>query len=182
MDRHDVAFPDPNEIAPHTIAFGRMMFAHAAFEREVRSLVGAINPKKPGFGERAENQWTASESGTGKIIILIRHHGGSGLPQSVQIKNILNEAIDPCRDRNFLAQGTWCCFNRRTLTIEVRGGVRWGQPELPPESRAYKVSDILKLARKFKDIEAEIYKIRRSLEPKMSEAEMRAASSFLRAP
>jgi hypothetical protein len=44
------------------------------------------------------------------------------------------------------------------------------------------VSDILKLARKFKDIEAEIYKIRRSLEPKMSEAEMRAASSFLRAP
>ena len=58
--------------------------------------------------------------------------------------------------------------------------MRWGQPELPPENRAYAVSDILKLARKFKDIEAEIYKIRRSLEPKMSEAEMRAASSFLR--
>jgi len=43
------------------------------------------------------------------------------------------------------------------------------------------VSDILKLARKFKDIEAELYKIRRTLEPKMSEAEMRAAPSFLRA-
>jgi hypothetical protein len=43
------------------------------------------------------------------------------------------------------------------------------------------VSDILKLAHKFKDIEAELCKIRRSLEPKMSEAEMRAASSFLRA-
>jgi hypothetical protein len=42
------------------------------------------------------------------------------------------------------------------------------------------VSDILKLARKFKDIEAEIYKIRRSLEPKMSEAEIRAASSILK--
>ena len=49
------------------------------------------------------------------------------------------------------------------------------------ENRAYTVSDILKLAHKFKDIEAELYKIRRSLEPKMSEAEMRAASSFLRA-
>src|SRR5215831_10961900 len=69
MDRDDVAFPDPNEIAPHATAFARMMFAHAAFEREVRLLIDAINPKKPGFGERPENQWTASESGTGKIII-----------------------------------------------------------------------------------------------------------------
>jgi hypothetical protein len=62
MDPHDVASPDPSEIAPHAIAFARMMFAHAAFEREVRSLVDAINPKKLGFGERPENQWTASES------------------------------------------------------------------------------------------------------------------------
>jgi hypothetical protein len=67
------------------------------------------------------------------------------------------------------------------LAVEVRSGVQWGQPELPPENRAYTVSDILKLARKFKDIEAELYKLRRSLEPKMSEAEMRAASSLLRA-
>jgi hypothetical protein len=43
------------------------------------------------------------------------------------------------------------------------------------------VSDILKVAHKFKNIEAELYKVRRSLEPKVSEAEMRAASSFLRA-
>jgi hypothetical protein len=42
MDPHDVAFPDPSEIAPHAIAFARMMVAHAAFEREVRSLVDAI--------------------------------------------------------------------------------------------------------------------------------------------
>jgi hypothetical protein len=181
MDGDDVAFPDPNEIAPHAFAFARMMFAHAAFEREVRSLVDAINPKKPGFGERPENQWTASESGTGKIIILIRHHRGSGLPQTEQIKNLLNEAIHPCRDRNFLAHGTWSCFNRRTLTVEVHGGVRW-QPELPPENRQYTASDIEKLADKFKCIGAELYKVRRSLEPKMSEAEMRAASSFLRAP
>jgi len=177
MGPDDVAFPDPSEIAPHAIAFARMMFAYAAFEREVRSLVGAINPKKPGFGERPENQWTASESGTGKIIILIRHHRGSGLPQTVQIKNLLNEAIHPCRDRNFLADGTWCSFNRRTLTVEVQRSAMG----LPPENRAYTVSDILKLAHKFKDIEAELYKIRRSLEPKMSEAEMRAASSFLHA-
>ena len=176
MDPHDVEFPDPSEIAPHAIAFARMMFAHAAFEREVRSLIDAINPKKPGFGDRPENQWTATESGTGKIIILIKHHRGSDLPQIVQIKNLLNEAIHPCRDRNFLSHGTWSCFNRRTLAVEVR----WSAMGLPPENRAYTVSDILKLANKFKEIEAELYKIRRLLEPKMSEVEMRAAASFLR--
>jgi hypothetical protein len=127
------------------------------------------------------SQWSASETGTGKITILIKHHRGSGLPQTEQIKNLLNEAIQPSRDRDLLARGTWWCFDRRTLTIEVRGGVRWGQPELPPEHREYTVSDILKVAHKFKNIEAELYKIRRSLEPKVSEAEMRAASSFLRA-
>ena len=38
MDRDDVAFPDPNEIASHAIAFARMMFAHTEFERGIRSL------------------------------------------------------------------------------------------------------------------------------------------------
>jgi hypothetical protein len=180
MGPDDVAFPDPNEIAPHAIALARMMFAHAALEREVRSLVDAISPKEPGFGERPENQWTASESGTGKITILIKQHRGSGLPQTEQIKNLLNAAIPPCRDRNFLVHGAWCCFNRRTLTVEVRCEMPFGQSQLSPENRAFTVSDILKVARKFKEIEAELYKIRRSLEPKMSEAEMRAASSLLK--
>ena len=60
--------------------------------------------------------------------------------------------------------------------------MRWEQPELPPENRKYRVSNIEKVADKFKDIEAELYRIRRSFEPKMTEAEIRAASSFLRAP
>jgi hypothetical protein len=49
MDSHDVALPDPSEIAPHAIAFARMMFAHAAFEREVRSLVNANQPEETRF-------------------------------------------------------------------------------------------------------------------------------------
>jgi hypothetical protein len=180
MDRDDVAFPDANEIAQHAIAFAGMMFAHAAFEREVRSLVDAINPNEPGFGERRENQWVASESGTAKIIVLVMKH--RGLSHIEQIRNLLNEAVDLCRQRNFLAHGTWWCFNRRKLTVEVRGGLRWKEPELAPENREYTVSDIEKLADKFKNIEAELYKIRRSFEPKMTEAQMRAASSFLGAP
>jgi hypothetical protein len=159
-----------------------MMFAHAEFERGIRSLVDAINPKEPGFGERRENQWTASESGTARIMLLVMRHCGSGRPQIEQIRNILDEAVDLCRERNFLAHGTWWCFNRRTLTVEVRGGVRWEWPELPLENREYTVSDIEELAGKFKNVEAELYKISRSFEPKMSEAEMCAASSFLRPP
>jgi hypothetical protein len=180
MDRDDVAFPDPNEIVPHAVAFAQMMFAHAAFEREVRSLIDAINPKEPGFSERRENQWTASDSGTAKTIVLItRYHG---LSQTEHIRNVLNEAVDLSRQRNFLAHGTWWCFNRRTKTVKVRGGVRWEHSELPPENRDYTVSDIEKLAAKFNDLTVELYKIRRSFEPKMTEAEIRAASSFLRAP
>ena len=56
-----------------------------------------------------------------------------------------------------------------------------GAARATAENRAYTVSDILKLAHKFKDIEVELYKIRRSLGPKMSETEIRAASSFWRA-
>src|SRR6516225_2825084 len=139
-----------------------MMFAHAEFEREVRSLVDATNPKEPGFGERHDNQWTASESGTAKIIVLIMRHCGSGRPQIDQIRNLLDDAVDLWRERNFLAHGTWWCFHRRTLTVEVHGGVLWERPELPPENHEYRVSDIEKLADKFKDIKAELYRIRRS--------------------
>jgi hypothetical protein len=86
MDRDDVAFPDPNELAPHAIAFARMMFAHAGFEREVRSLVDAINPKEPGFGERFENQWRVSRSSTANIMVLIMRHCGSSRPEIEQIR------------------------------------------------------------------------------------------------
>jgi hypothetical protein len=106
----------------------------------------------------------------------------TGMGQTKQIRNVLNEAVALCRQRNFLAHGTWWCFNNRTKTVKVREGVRWEQSDLPPEHREYTVSDIENLADKFKDITAELYKIRSSFEPKMSEAEMRVASSFLRAP
>jgi hypothetical protein len=103
---------------------------------------------------------------------------GSDVPQIDQIKDLLTDAVHLCRQRNFLAHGTWWCFNRRASIVDVRGGVRW-EPELPPESRKYTVSDIEAIAGKFKHIEAELYKIRRSFEPQMTEAETRGAFSFL---
>ncbi len=181
MDRDDVAFPDASEIASHAIAFAQMMFAHAAFEREVRALQDAIT-NKPGFGEHRDNRWRASDEGTEKIISLITKHRGDDVPQIEQVKNLLTDAVHLCKQRNFLAHGTWWCFNGRVSIIKVRGGIRWEDRDLPPQHRDYAVSDIEALTKTFQALEAELFKVRRSFEPEMTEAEVRAAFSFLRAP
>ena len=173
MDRDDLYFPDANEIAPHAMAFARMMFAHSAYEREVGSLQDAITNEQ-GFGELRKNQWSAEDRAE-KMVELIKKHRGNDLPQTEQIKNILNDAIGLCRQRNFLTHGTWWCFNNGVIT--VRSGTRWDALDLPTEHRDYTVSEIEALAEKFKDIEAELYKLRRSLEPQKSEDEIRAEMS-----
>ena len=165
-------FPDANEITPHAVAFAQMMFAHAAFEREVRSLLDAVTAEE-GFGERPNNQWKASVECVDKVIRLIEKHRGNHLPQTAQIKALLEDAIQLYRQRNFLVHGTWWCFNRRTLIITVRGGVRWEDPKEPPEQRDYTASDIRELTDKFKDIEAELFKLRHAFEPQKTEAEIR---------
>ena len=52
MNPDHLYFPDPDQIKTHAIAFARMMFAHAALEREVHSLQGDIMDD-PAFGERS---------------------------------------------------------------------------------------------------------------------------------
>jgi len=173
MDLDNVHFPDAGDIAPHAIAFARMMFAHSEYEREVGSLQDAITNEQ-GFGELRENQWSA-EHRAEKMVKLITKHIGDNIPQTAQIENILKEAVSLCRQRNFLAHGAWWRFNNGVIT--VRGGTRWGAPDLPPEHRDYTLSDIEALAEKFKDIEAELYKVFRSLEPRKSEDEIRAEMS-----
>ena len=51
-----VAFPEPEEITPHALAFARVMFAHAALEREIGALQDVITGER-GFGERWRNKW-----------------------------------------------------------------------------------------------------------------------------
>ncbi len=104
------------------------------------------------------------------------------MPQIEQVKNLLTDAVHLCKQRSFLAHGTWWCFNGRGSIIKVRGGIRWEDRDLPPQHRDYAVSDIEALSEKFRNVEAELFKIRRSFEPKLTEAEIRAASSFLRVP
>jgi len=158
-----VAFPDPTEIGPHVIAFAGMMFAHAALEREISALLDAIT-KTPGFGEQPSNQWGVRERPQ-RIVKLIETHRGNDFPQTKQIEKLLNEAIDPCEQRNHLAHGTWSCFNRHTSAIAVRGATRREHQEIPPEQREYTAGDIYALVEKFKTVEVELYKLRRSVEP-----------------
>lgn len=172
MERDDVLFPDADEIAQHALAFARMMFAHAAYEREFGALQDAITGEQ-GFGERRKNQWH-SEDRPKKIAKLIAKHRANDLPQVELIKNILSEAVGLCRQRNFLAHGTWWRFDPQTSVITVRGGTRWGASELPPDHHDYAASDIEAVAEKFKNIGAELFKLRRSFEPQKTEAEIRA--------
>src|SRR5438094_9390555 len=60
MDPDDIYFPEAEDIGPHAIAFAHLMFAHSEFEREVRSLQGAIT-NDLNFGERRGNHWKARQ-------------------------------------------------------------------------------------------------------------------------
>jgi hypothetical protein len=110
-DPDAVAFPEPHEIEAHAMAFARMMFEHAAFEREVRELQDAIM-REHGFGERRGNQWSARERPDRMVKLIEQRHGQ--LPETESIKKLLDDAIEPSDQRNLLAHGTWWFYNRRT--------------------------------------------------------------------
>jgi hypothetical protein len=63
-------FPTPNEIAPHAIAFARMMFARAALiaycRHACRSRLLEIQIAQ------FELEWTRTEGGHGKVVVSIK--------------------------------------------------------------------------------------------------------------
>jgi hypothetical protein len=171
MNDGGVAFPDPREITPHAIAFARMMFAHTAFEREIGALQDELTGDF-GFGERRCNQWGTRERPS-RMVKLIKEKRGDQFPYTAQIETLLTDAIDPCEQRNLLTHGRWWCFHRPTSTILVRGGTRWEENE-SPEHREYTAADIEALVGKFQTTENELNKVRRLIEPPLTEDEIRA--------
>jgi hypothetical protein len=160
-DTDTVYFPEPHEIEKHARAFARMMFEHAAFEREVRELQDAIM-REHGFAERRGNQWRARDR-PDRMVELIEQRLGQ-LPETESIKKLLKDAIEPSDQRNLLAHGTWWCFNRRASAISVRGTTRWESASEPPERRDCTVVDISSLADRFEDLAADLYTLRREIE------------------
>lgn len=169
-DPDAVGFPEPQEIEAHAMAFARLMFEHAAFEREVATLQDAVT-REHGFGERRGNQWSARER-PDRMVELIEQRQGQ-LPETKSIKKLLDDAIAPSDQRNLLAHGTWWCFNRRTSAICVRGTTRWAGDNEPPEHRDFTLADIKALADRFEDLAADLYPLRREIERPWIEEQVR---------
>ena len=155
-----ISFPDPEDIRPLAIAFARMMFAHAAFESEVRQLQEAITCVR-GFGEKPENQRGGARARPDRMAKLIAEHRGA-IPEAEPIKNILTEAVAVCDDRNLLAHGEWWRFDPITSTIDVRGGTQWNDDGFP-EHKPWTEAEIVAVTERFKDFEIELYKLRRAI-------------------
>jgi hypothetical protein len=160
VDPDDIYFPEAAEIGPHAIAFAQVMFAHSEFEREVRSLQGAIT-NDPSFGERRSNQWKVRKRPE-LMAKLIRTYLGDDLQETGPIVKLLSGAIGPCDQRNFLSLGEWRPFNTRTLTITVRSGTQWNDGQ--PEHLEYTAQKIKALAEEFERLETELFKLRRRIE------------------
>lgn len=166
MDRNKQYFPEPHEVQPHAMAFVRMMFAHAKFEREVRTLQGVITGK-PDFGERRCNQWGASDRPE-KMANLIRDFDRLGdVPEIDSIRKILKEAIDPCLARNTLAHGEWRSFDPATSVISVRSGTARTKDVRDMHSD-WTADAIGKVADKLHDLEIELFKLRRTIEDRVA--------------
>jgi hypothetical protein len=161
----DIYFPEAEDIRPHAIAFAQLMFAHSEFEREVRSLQGAITHDLS-FGERRSNRWKARERPE-RMAKLIKTHLGDDFQEVASIIKLLSDAIGPCDQRNVLAHGEWWCFNTRTLTITVRSGMRWNDDQ--PEHVEYTAQEIEALVEEFKRLEIELFKLRRRIEVRHAE-------------
>jgi hypothetical protein len=156
MEPHSIYFPDPEEIQPLAVAFAQMMFAHAAFERQVRELQDVITGIS-GFGDRPSSQWS-TPTRAGRMAKLIVKHRGL-IREAQPINNVLTNAVRPCLDRNLLAHGEWWRFDRQRLTIDVRG---------KRHSSPWTKTNINSLTENFQDLEAELYKLRRAIEQRAS--------------
>jgi hypothetical protein len=90
------------------IAFLPIMMAHAAFEREVRSLQSSVarDPNDPStnFGEQARNRWDPRKRAE-LMIKLIEEKLGQ-IPETEAIAKLLDDAVAPNDARNDLAHGT----------------------------------------------------------------------------
>jgi hypothetical protein len=166
LDPDAIYFPDPETIAPLAIALAQLMFAHAAFEDEFRSLQAAIT-NDPGFGERRPNQWSARKR-PGCTAKLIKKHFPDGLEEAGPITRVLTEAIALSDLRNLLAHGEWWYFHPPTSTVTVHSTTQWG--DKGPEHKDFTAADIGALAEKFKNLKTELYHCRYNIETRKSRA------------
>jgi hypothetical protein len=152
-------FPRANDIPPSfAIAFMRMMMAHANFESEVCALQGVVAHDRY-YGEQPKNLWSAKER-TKLMVKLIAERLGQ-IPETEDIKKLLEDACDPTNNCDRLAHGRWWAFDPSTATIQVRGGIqRKGEDQFGE----YSEETISAIAERFETLEADLYKLRSNIE------------------
>jgi hypothetical protein len=151
-------FPKPEDIPGLTMAFMRMMMAHAEFEREVRTLQSSVT-RVPDFGEQRQNQWQADKR-PNRMARLIEEKLGH-IPETEAIKKLLKDVRVPNNKRNELVHGTWWRFDPRTRTLTVRSG---SERKDKGKFLEYNEGRILEIADGFKALSLELYKLRREIE------------------
>ena len=158
-------FPDPSEptLQPFALAFVRLMFAHAGFERRVSELMGVIADDGR-FGEK--NRWLARQRPKLMKKLIDKHHP-EGLPEMNGIVDCLKRSITPCDDRNLLAHGTWWKFDTRAGSITIRSATNRPDEE---QHRDRTITDIELIAATFDELEVELYKMQRTIEKRTASA------------
>jgi hypothetical protein len=143
-------FPDANDpaLAPFKTAFFSMMFAHAKFEECVRDLQIVVAGRAP--------RWPAKKRPK-EMTKLIRKCLGE-IPELSPIASCLCRAVQLCHDRNQLAHGIWWRFDHGTSTITV------STEREDEDHKDFGSLEIMQIAEKFKDIEAELWKLKRQIE------------------
>jgi hypothetical protein len=142
------------------------MFAHSAFEREVRSLQGAITHDQS-FGERRSNQWKARERPE-RMAKLIKTHRGDDFQEAEPILKLLSDAISPTDERNFLASSN-SAANCLRLLVPLR-----------PSAASKEVGSLLKRPARPSTFPARMVVIDRASNPSTSSPIMEPVQKFWR--
>jgi hypothetical protein len=165
---HDHFLPEPDspELGPFTRAFMHMMFAHVEFERRVAELANVVT-LTAGFGE-TEALGSAKERPKRFTELCAKNHNKhpGGLPEADAIAKLLDEAFRLCNERNWLAHGIWWRIDTVAGIIDVHA-VR--PRKEGPLSREFTVNHIQQIAESFKDVEAELWKLQRAIQARLSD-------------
>jgi hypothetical protein len=159
FDPQNNYFPDFDDdaISPFALPFCRLMFAYANLDREIARLVSAStgDPSHEDKFRRGSVGDLAEE-----VETFIRKHGGD-VTEIAAIKELLGRSHNSYEIRNLLAHGHWWVFDPRNGKVEIRR-----DRNKPDQERFVEITvdQIEEAISDFKDVEMELFKVRRRIE------------------
>jgi hypothetical protein len=148
---------DNEQLVRFAIPFCRLMFAYASVDREIVKLVCAAtgNPEHEDEFRRGSVETLSQD-----MVKFINRKGGD-ISRTEAIEKQIDCAKDAYQLRNDLAHGEWWKLDPETSSVSVRRDRAKGTRFIE-----ITVGDIEQALDTFKNVEAELFKIRRQLEKK----------------